>query len=37
MGVRWKRDVIEVKAQAADNSKIRLRWKQGRGENPGTL
>ena len=29
MEARWKRGVIEVKAQAADNRKIRLQWIDG--------
>ncbi len=37
MEAGWKIDVIEVKAQAAENKKIRLHWRGGRGENPGTL
>jgi hypothetical protein len=37
MEARWKRGEVEVKAQAADNRKIRLHSMQRRGENPGTL
>jgi len=33
---RWKRGEIEVKAQAADNRKIRLHQRGGWGDNPGT-
>lgn len=29
MEAGWKRGVIKVKAQAADNRKIRLQWAEG--------